>query len=345
MGRQPCGHPNPQVGRRGDDPARSPGRPAVTDLGFRAQKLRARPRERGRSEDGPCGGPALPARAGSGGADARKRPRRRPAAHAHLSPSPRVGRRRAQARRGRGRSRERRVGPAPQSCTAPGASPPERSRYRRRRRHRFCCRLSFQDGRPRGGVSRASSSGARLAEAAALDGQAEVACISLSPPFPGGRSSRRMRTDRQLRGAENELRQVWSNQPRLAVLLVPRPHRCQRSQSSRSPHPARSPPHDPLPSAGKQAQLEGNPRGAGMSPAQVPWYLDPPTAPFQRIGPVPPGGPSSYAHSTGKRWRQSASPATEPPGSLRIESWVTLCDRSDCGARSPTGTCARWGPA
>ncbi|XP_070623780.1 serine/arginine repetitive matrix protein 2-like [Bos indicus] len=198
----------PAIGRRRDDPARSPGRPAITDLGFRAQKLRAGPRERGRDEDGQCGGPALPARAGSGGADARKRPRRGPAARAHLSPSPRVGRRRAQARRGRGRSRERRVGPAPQSCTAPGASPPDRSRYRRRRRRRrrFCCRLSFQDGRPRGGASRASSSGARLVEAAALDGQAEVACISLSPLVPGGRSSRRMRTDRQLRGAENELR-------------------------------------------------------------------------------------------------------------------------------------------
>ena len=48
-----------------------PGRPAITDLGFRAQKLRAGPRERGRDEDGQCGGPALPARAGSGGADAR----------------------------------------------------------------------------------------------------------------------------------------------------------------------------------------------------------------------------------------------------------------------------------
>ena len=53
MGRQPCGHQNPQVGRRGDDPVRSPGRPAITDLGFREQKLRAGPRERGRGED-PC---------------------------------------------------------------------------------------------------------------------------------------------------------------------------------------------------------------------------------------------------------------------------------------------------
>lgn len=36
----------------------------------------------------------------------------------------------------------------------------------------------------------------------------------------------------------------------------------------------------------------------------------------------------------GKRWRQSASPATGAAGP-RVESWVTLCDRSDCGAKEP----------
>ena len=82
-----------------DDPARSPGRPTVTDLAFRAWKLQAGPREHRRSGVGLCGDPVPaarhPGRLQRGGlaaeAPAQARGARSPLPVAARGPPPRSG--------------------------------------------------------------------------------------------------------------------------------------------------------------------------------------------------------------------------------------------------------------
>lgn len=125
--RRPCGRPKAHAGRR-TTPARSPGRPAVTDLGFCAPKRQA---GRGRA----VRWPRDPARAGSGRADARPRPRRRPGVRSPLpvaarGPPPRSGSPRPKpeqgAERGARAGQPHAPGPSPQhrrSAAAATAAP------------------------------------------------------------------------------------------------------------------------------------------------------------------------------------------------------------------------------
>lgn len=78
-----------------------------------------------------------------------------------------------------------------------------------------------------------------------------------------------------------------------ALRLILQPQRCpaggpgesQRPQRTGAPHRARSPPQDPRPSAGRQVLLEGDPRGAGVSPARLLWDADPPAGPLSKDRP------------------------------------------------------------
>ena len=275
MGRQPCNHPNPQAGRREDEPPRSPGRPAVTEIGFRARKLQAGPHERGRGRDGPCGGPAPPARRSGrlrrGGraaeAPAQARGACSPLPVAARGPPPRSGSPCSRPEQGAGE-----WGPRRRVAPRRDRAHPDCHRCRRCRR-----RLCFQDGRSKGrGHPRFRFRGAVSlgGVATALGGRADVACVSLPPPAPGSGNSRRMGSGLQLRGAGLEPF-CTSGRPARALRLILRPQSCpaggpgesQRPQRTGAPHPARSPPHDPRPYAGRQVLLEGDPRGAGVSPA------------------------------------------------------------------------------